>query len=85
MSGNHISTLKEISPDSYQPVLLHEQEDHQIFWLGIPEHKAFRSNTYLIKAGEQALLFDPGHRAYFVKVLERVKQIIDPDLLVGLR
>ncbi len=84
MKGNHIPLMGKINPDSYQPVLLFEEEDHQIFWLGIPEHKAFRSNTYLVKSGEQALLFDPGHRAYFSKVLERVKQIIELDQLVGL-
>lgn len=84
MNGNHISTYREVTPDSYQPVLLYEQDDHRIFWLGIPEHKAFRSNTYLVQSGDQALLFDPGHRAYFTKVLERVKQIIDPAQLAGL-
>ncbi len=84
MSGNFISTHQKITPDSYQPVILYRQDDHEIYWLGIPEHKAFRSNTYLIKSGNQALLVDPGHRAYFTKVLERVKQIIDPQQLSGL-
>jgi len=84
MKGNHIPRLQKINPDSYQPVLLFEEDDHQIFWLGIPEHKAFRSNTYLVKSGDQALLFDPGHRAYFDKVLERVQQIIEVEQLAGL-
>jgi flavorubredoxin len=84
MSGNCIATHQKLNPDTNQPVLLFSAEDHQIYWLGIPEHKAFRSNTYLLKAGEQALLFDPGHRAYFEKVLERVEQIIDPLQISGL-
>jgi flavorubredoxin len=84
MSGNWISAHRELNPDTSHPVLLYNHENHQIYWLGIPEHTAFRSNTYLLKSGDQALLFDPGHRAYFGRVLERVKQIIDPNQILGI-
>ncbi len=84
MSGNCISAHQDLNPDTNRPVLLYSHENHQIYWLGIPEHTAFRSNTYLLKSGDQALLFDPGHRAYFGRVHERVKQIIDPDQISGL-
>ena len=84
MSGNCISAHQKLNPDTNQPVLLYCHDGHQIYWLGIPEHTAFRSNTYLLKSGDQALLFDPGHRAYFGKVLEGVKQVIDLDQIAGL-
>ena len=84
MSGNCIATHLTKSPNTDQPVLLYSEKEHQVYWLGIPEHSAFRSNTYLLISGRQALLFDPGHRAYFDRVLQRVRQVIDPLQIVGL-
>ncbi len=84
MSGNSISTYKQINPDTNQPILLYESEDHQIYWLGIPEHTVFRSNTYLLKSGDQALIIDPGHRAYFERVHARAKQVISPEQISGI-
>ncbi len=84
MSGNLFSAHRELNPDISHLVLLYNHENHQIYWLGIPEHTAFCSNTYLLKSGDQTLLFDPGHRAYFGRVLAQVKQIIDPNQISGL-
>ena len=84
MSGNCISVHQKMSPNTTEPVLLYSEGGHQVYWLGIPEHTAFRSNTYLLRSDDQALLFDPGHRGYFAKVLQRVKQVIDPAQIIGL-
>lgn len=84
MKGNHIAEFWGVDPDTKNPVLLYGDEVHEIYWLGIPEHTAFRSNIYLIKSGEQALIVDPGHQAYFDKTLDRVKQIMDPGQVSAL-
>ncbi|PVV18697.1 MAG: hypothetical protein B6D74_16010 [gamma proteobacterium symbiont of Ctena orbiculata] len=84
MKGNHIAEYRYVDPDTKNPVLLYSDEVHEIYWLGIPEHTAFRSNIYLIKSGEEALIVDPGHQAYFEKTRSRVKQIMDPARVSGL-
>ncbi|MCU7866378.1 MAG: MBL fold metallo-hydrolase [Candidatus Thiodiazotropha sp. (ex Lucinoma borealis)] len=84
MGINHISKYRDADPDTKKPVLLYSDELHEIYWLGIPEHTAFRSNIYLIKSGDQALIVDPGHQAYFEKTRDRVRQIIDPEKVCGL-
>lgn len=57
---------------------------HTIYWLGIPEDTAFRCNTYLIVSGEEAILFDPGSRAYFDFVRKRVEEVIPLEQLKGI-
>lgn len=63
---------------STPPIKLFERGDHSIWWVGINENTAFRSNVYLIKDGDEAVLVDPGHRAYFETVKDAVSKIIDP-------
>ncbi|MCG8046697.1 MAG: MBL fold metallo-hydrolase [Candidatus Thiodiazotropha endolucinida] len=84
MKGNHIAEYRDVDPDTERPVLLYSDEVHEIYWLGIPEHTAFRSNIYLIKSGEEAIIVDPGHQAYFEKTRERVAQVLDPAMVSGL-
>ncbi|MCG8026058.1 MAG: MBL fold metallo-hydrolase [Candidatus Thiodiazotropha endolucinida] len=84
MKGNHIAEYRDVDPDTERPVLLYSDEVHEIYWLGIPEHTAFRSNIYLIKSGEEAIIVDPGHQAYFEKTRERVAQVVDPAMVSGL-
>ncbi len=72
------------APDANQAIPLFQQDDHEIYWLGISESTAFRSNTYLIKSGNQALLIDPGHRAYFDSVCEQLSRIIPLEHLTGI-
>ncbi|MCP3666507.1 MAG: MBL fold metallo-hydrolase [Gammaproteobacteria bacterium] len=84
MANNHISDYRQPDYDKEKQVLLYDHEDHEIYWLGIQEHTAFRSNIYLIKSGDQAIIVDPGHRAYFKKIYQQVEQIIDPSLVCGL-
>jgi len=81
---NLISQLNNQALDANQAICLFQQNDFNIWWLGISEATAFRSNTYLIQSGNQALLIDPGHRAYFQPVRERVAAIIPPEQLTGI-
>ena len=84
MTGNQIANYIKSTPDTEKAVLLYGNDEHEIYWLGIPEHTAFRSNIYLIKSGSQALIVDPGHQAYFERVRHRVAQIMDPAQVCGL-
>ncbi|NOR88137.1 MAG: MBL fold metallo-hydrolase [Bacteroidales bacterium] len=68
-----------------QPTLLFDDEHgHQIYWLGISEETAFRCNTYLILDNQEAIIIDPGSRAYFDFVKKRVSEIIPLDYLKGM-
>lgn len=84
MSKSLIEKHSTSSPDENDAILLFSEDSHEIYWLGIPEHTAFRSNTYLIKSGDEGIIVDPGHRAYFSRVFERVRKIMDPSQISGL-
>jgi len=58
--------------------VLHEKDNHRIYWLGIDDENAFRCNVYLIEDEDEFILVDPGSRSYFEQVYERVLQITDP-------
>jgi len=66
------------------PTVLYEDGGHAVYWLGINEPTAFRTNTYLIRDGDQAILIDPGHRAYFQQVKDRVAQLLPPENVTGM-
>lgn len=72
--------------DWREPTILYQNPErgHHIYWLGIEEETAFRCNTYLIRDGERAIVVDPGNRAYFSKVRDRVAQILSPEQVDGL-
>jgi len=74
----------DITQSSGSPTVLYEEGDHAIYWLGIDEPTAFRTNTYLIRDGNEALIVDPGNRAFFPQVRERVAQIMKPEAVSGL-
>jgi len=66
------------------PTVLYDAGGHAVYWLGINEPTAFRTNTYLIRDGDQAILVDPGHRAFFQQVRDRVAQILPPEHVTGM-
>ncbi|MCP4298098.1 MAG: MBL fold metallo-hydrolase [Proteobacteria bacterium] len=84
MSKNFIEEYATSYPSYDEAILLFSENNHEVYWLGIPEDTAFRSNTYLIKSGDEAIIFDPGHRAYFDEVYNRVSKIINPENVSGL-
>lgn len=44
-----------------KPTILFEQGGHAVYWLGINEPSAYRTNVYLIRDEDKAFLVDPGH------------------------
>ncbi|MEI7980304.1 MAG: MBL fold metallo-hydrolase [Bacteroidota bacterium] len=67
-----------------KPTLLFQDDQHAIYWLGVPEDSAFRINVYLITDGTEALLVDPGGRSEFQFVRQRVNQIIPGEQVTGM-
>ncbi len=71
-------------PAEGEPLLLHGEGNHRIYWVGIRHATAFRCNTYLLIDGEEALLIDPGSRAFFPQVRESVARVVEPNRVMGL-
>lgn len=76
--------FRDVAIDVTRPTVLSEQDGHGVYWLGIDEESAFRCNAYLLRDGDQALLIDPGSRAYFHQVKARVAQVMPPEQITGL-
>ncbi len=81
---NELLTELSKKTDLNPPIKLFEDGAHSVWWVGINENTAFRSNVYLIKDGDEAVLLDPGHRAYFEPVKNAISQIIDPKNIKAL-
>ncbi len=71
--------LIEIDHADQTPTVLYQDTGHCIYWLGLSEPTAFRTNSYLICDGDCAVLVDPGNRACFSRLKERVAQILPPQ------
>jgi flavorubredoxin len=76
--------FKDISIAMEQPTVLFDHGRHAVYWLGISEETAFRCNVYLVRDGQEAILIDPGNRAYFGQVKRRVAQIMAPESVTGI-
>jgi len=75
---NLLGNYKDQTIDTKKPILLFEDAGHKIYWLGIDEDTAFRCNVYMICDDDEYIIVDPGNRAYFETVKEKVAQITDP-------
>ncbi len=53
----------------------------RVWWVGAVSHAEFQSHCYLIEAGDQSVLVDPGSILAVGGVLEKVRRIIDPSLI----
>ncbi|OOZ35830.1 MBL fold metallo-hydrolase [Solemya velesiana gill symbiont] len=84
MNDIAVTQLSGIQVDMTRQTTLFRQGGHAVYWLGITDETAFRCNTYLICDGDQAVITDPGSRAFFQQVWERVEQIIPPEQVCGL-
>ena len=71
---NYINKLE--MPDTTKPILLFEEDDYQIYWLGLNQESAFRVNVYLIKSGDEAVIVDPGNRNFFEPIKKEVEDIL---------
>jgi len=74
----------DISKATRSSPVLFEENGHAIYWLGIDKPTAFRTNTYLIKDEDIALIVDPGNRAFFPKVRDRVAKVLPPAEVSGM-
>jgi len=59
--------------------VIYQHDGHAIYWLGLNEPTAFRTNSYLVYDGDHAVLIDPGNRACFPQLKARVAQILPPE------
>lgn len=79
-----LEQIKGIELEEFdKPTLLYGNKDHLVYWLGFPEEKAFRTNSYLIVDGEEAVIIDPGASYHFEFTLKRVLQIIELSKVKG--
>ena len=69
---NLLSKYESQSPNTDKPILLFEEDEHKIYWLGIDDETAFRCNVYMICDGDEYIIVDPGNRAYFDKIKDKV-------------
>jgi flavorubredoxin len=76
--GLKIEELKGGNIDLKKPVVLYEDENHIVAWVGSSENFIFRCNAYLISSGDKNVLLDPGGIQHFPQVKDRVSQLIDP-------
>ncbi|RUM91276.1 MAG: MBL fold metallo-hydrolase [Thermovibrio sp.] len=76
--GLKIEELKGKNIDLNKPVVLYEDENHRVAWVGSSEDFIFRCNAYLISSGDKNILLDPGGIQHFPQVKDRVSQLIDP-------
>lgn len=79
MSDVSFARLPSTTIDLTRPTVLFRRGGHAIYWLGITDETAFRCNSYLIVDADEAVIIDPGSRAYFRQVWQRVTQILPPD------
>ncbi|AXH16000.1 MBL fold metallo-hydrolase [Malaciobacter mytili] len=74
--SNLIDTYKNYEIDLEKVTCLFKKDNYEIFWLGIDNETAFRCNVYLIKSGNEAIIVDPGSRAFFEVVKKRALQVV---------
>ncbi len=71
--------LENLEVSMAKPTCLFEDGGYAVYWLGIADETAFRCNVYLVKDGDQGVIIDPGSRAWFSQVKERVEQIMPAE------
>ena len=67
-----------------RPTPLFQDDQHAVYWLGIPEISAFRCNSYLIVDGQEAIVVDPGGKTFFDFVKMRVAQVLPVEKVCAL-
>lgn len=78
MTASRLEALAsgEASFDPENPVLLYQQGDHRVYWMGIEEETSFRCNVYLLQDGDETVLIDPGNRAFFPVLRARLERLL---------
>ena len=85
MSENYIKKLSANTVNlSGEPILLFEDIAFKIYWMGVPEENAFRTNVYLIVSGDECIIVDPGNRPYFPVLKKNIEKLGLLDNIVGM-
>ena len=69
--------------DTSKSILLFEDGDYKIYWLGLNTDSAFRVNVYLIQSKDEAIIVDPGDRNFFKFIKKEVDEIIGSENVIG--
>jgi len=77
-------TIYDVVLNASEPTILFQQGEHTVYWLGISDQTAFRCNVYLIRDGDEAIIFDPGSRSFFEQIKSRVAQIMPPENMTSM-
>ncbi len=77
--GLKIEELKKGNFNLNEPVVLYDDGEHRVAWVGSSENSLFRCNAYLVSSGNVNVLIDPGGIQHFDQVKERVSQLINPE------
>lgn len=84
MNAIDLNEFGNVFREEYEyPTVLFQDNGHRIYWLGVPEATAFRSNTYLIVDYDEAILIDPGGVGHFEFIRDRVARILPPERVVA--
>jgi flavorubredoxin len=75
--------IKQNTLDFSSPILLFEKGGHKIYWLGVNMPDAFRTNIYLIVDGEEAVIVDPGNKAFYPKLYKKIEELGYVDNIIG--
>jgi flavorubredoxin len=67
-----------------KPTPLFQDNQHAVYWLGVPEDSAFRCNTYLVVDEQEAIIVDPGGHGSYEFIRNRVAQILPPEKVAAL-
>jgi flavorubredoxin len=67
-----------------KPTPLFQDDQHAVYWLGIPEMTAFRCNTYLVVDGQEAIVVDPGGKNAFDFIRMRVAQVLPVEKVTAM-
>ncbi|WP_297445040.1 MBL fold metallo-hydrolase [Desulfurobacterium sp.] len=76
---NYIENLKNGNINLNEPVLLFDDGEEQIYWVGSSENFIFRCNAYLVRMPGVNVLIDPGGIQHFDQVRKRVSEVINPS------
>jgi flavorubredoxin len=67
-----------------KPTPLFQDDQHAVYWLGVPDDSAFRCNTYMVVDGQEAVIVDPGGHNSFDFIKKRVAQITPLEKVTAL-
>ena len=81
MLATLMSKQKELNFQA--PILLFENQNHKIYWLGMAVPDAFRTNIYLIQHGDEAIVVDPGNKSFFGELFKRIHSLSATIKIVG--